>query len=93
MRLVFSASALCLCLAVLAAHAAAPQASAPAATPPSATQVANEAAARHAKRTACLKEARTHKLVGADRTAFIKRCIDAPPQAISANRISPPDRP
>lgn len=93
MRLAFSASAFCLSLLVLAAHAAAPQTSAPAATPPSATQVANEAAARHAKRTSCLKEARARKLMGAGKKAFIKSCIDAPPQAISANRISPPDRP
>ena len=56
-----------------------------------AAQVANEAAARHARRTNCLKEAREHKLVGAGKTTFIKSCIDAPPQAVSANRISPPD--
>ena len=74
--------------AAVGAHIAA----APAATTPSA-QVANDAAARHAKRTSCLKEARAHKLVGADKTAFIKVCIDAPPDAVSANRISPPDRP
>jgi len=34
-----------------------------------------DAAARHAKRTACLKEARAKKLVGADRTTFVKNCL------------------
>jgi hypothetical protein len=93
MRLALSASALCLGLFVLAAHPAAPPASAPAATAPAATQVANEAAARHAKRTNCLKDARARKLVGAEKTAFLKSCIDAPTEAVSANRISPPDHP
>jgi hypothetical protein len=93
MRLALSASAICLSFWVLHARAATPQPPAPAATAPTAAQVANEAAARHAKRTICLKEARKHKLIGAEKTGFIKSCIDAPPQAISANRISPPDRP
>jgi hypothetical protein len=44
----------------------------PAATPPS------DAAARHAKRTACLKDAKAKKLVGADKTSFLKTCIAAP---------------
>jgi psiF repeat len=44
----------------------------PAAAPPS------DAAARHAKRTACLKDARAKKLLGADKTAFLKSCIAAP---------------
>ena len=38
----------------------------------------NEAAARHAKRTACIKQARAKKLVGAQKTAYIKGCIDTP---------------
>ena len=38
----------------------------------------NEAAARHAKRTACINQARAKKLVGAQKTAFIKGCIGAP---------------
>jgi len=37
-----------------------------------------DAAARHAKRTACLKEAKTRKLVGAQKTAFLKTCFTAP---------------
>ena len=44
----------------------------PAAAPPS------DAAAKHTKRTACLKNARAKKLVGADKTSFLKTCIAAP---------------
>jgi hypothetical protein len=53
--------------------AAAAPAGSPAATPP-----AGDAAAKHAKRTACLKDAKAKKLVGAEKTAFLKNCI-APP--------------
>jgi hypothetical protein len=38
----------------------------------------NEAAAKHAKRTACLSQARAKKLVGARKTAFLKDCIGSP---------------
>ena len=92
MRLALAATALCLSFLVLAAVPATPQAAAPAATTPSA-QVANDAAARHSRRTSCLKEARSRKLIGTEKTAFLKQCIDAPPEAVSANRISPPDKP
>jgi hypothetical protein len=59
---------------------------APAASPsPAASAVAapasGDAAAKHAKRTACLKDAKTKKLVGADKTSFLKSCIAAPSQA------------
>jgi hypothetical protein len=37
----------------------------------------SDAAARHAKRTACLKEAKAKKLVGADKNSFIKDCVAA----------------
>jgi hypothetical protein len=37
-----------------------------------------DAAAKHAKRTACLKNAKAKKLVGAQKTAFIKECVAAP---------------
>jgi hypothetical protein len=39
---------------------------------------ADEAAAKHAKRTACIHQARAKKLVGAPKTAFIKGCIGTP---------------
>lgn len=38
----------------------------------------NEAAAKHAKRTACLQEAKSKKLVGARKSAFIKECLAKP---------------
>ena len=44
----------------------------------SASSSDNEAAARHAKRTACLKEAKAKKLVGAQRAAFVKDCVAKP---------------
>jgi hypothetical protein len=47
------------------------------AAPPSAAPPSGDAAAKHAKRTACLKDAKTKKLVGADKTAFLKSCIAA----------------
>jgi hypothetical protein len=57
-----------------AAHAPVP-ASAPATNTSAAD---NEAAARHAKRTACITQARAKKLVGAQKTAYIKGCIGTP---------------
>jgi surface antigen len=104
MRLAFTASALCLSILVFAAQQATSQAPAPStaapatampasAATPASTAAAGDAAAKHAQRTACLKEAKTRKLLGAEKTAFLKDCIAAPPEAISANRISPPDRP
>jgi hypothetical protein len=44
---------------------------------PAAAPIDNDAPARHAKRTACLKEAKTKKLVGAHRTAYVKDCMGA----------------
>jgi hypothetical protein len=85
MRLLFAASVLCLCSSVFevaSADSAAPvPAPAPAASAPStnaAPLAADAAAAKHAKRTACLKEAKTKKLVGADKSGFLKDCMDAP---------------
>jgi hypothetical protein len=51
-----------------------------AATPAAATageDNASDAAARHAKRTACVKQARTRKIVGTDKNTFIKNCVAA----------------
>jgi hypothetical protein len=102
MRLAFTASALCLSILVFAAQQATSQTPAPpTATPasmatsapaPASTAAAGDAAAKHAKRTACLKETKTRKLLGAEKTAFLKDCIAAPPEAISASRVSPPDQ-
>lgn len=45
---------------------------------PTSASAPDSDAARHAKRTACLKEAKSRKLVGAQKTAFIKECTAAP---------------
>ncbi len=81
--------ALTVCLLLLAAGSVTltsdaqslPAAPAPPAQPPAAAAVSSEndaAAARHAKRTACLEQARAKKLVGAQRTAYIKDCTATP---------------
>jgi hypothetical protein len=66
------------------AAAAAPPAATtppPATVPPAAAPAdaggasADAAAALHTKRTACLKQAKAKKLVGAQKTAFIKDCV------------------
>jgi hypothetical protein len=88
MRSVYPAAVLCLALASLGAQlacaqsapAAAPAAPAPA--PPGAAKAAppdtgSDAAERHAKRTACLQDAKAKKLYGPDKTAYIKNCVSA----------------
>jgi hypothetical protein len=100
MRLAFAASALCLVFLTCAVQLAASQTPAPAtiavaasAAPASNSAAAGgDAAAKHAKRTACLQQSKARKLVGADKTAFLKGCIGAP-DTISASRIAAPDRP
>jgi psiF repeat len=102
MRLASAASALCLgalglSLLSQAAEPVTPQTAATATTAagtaPSPVPVAGDAAAKHVKRTACLKDAKTKKLIGADKTAFLKSCIEAPQEPISASRRIPADRP
>jgi hypothetical protein len=93
MRLGMAASCLSLCAVLFAVQSAmtqtaaqsaatAPSAgtapSAATATPAATTPAAGDAAAKHAKRTACLQEAKTKKLVGAEKTAFLRDCIAAP---------------
>jgi hypothetical protein len=95
MRFSTVAAAVCLCVALTGAFAAAPPppsadvpgavspaaaapaAGAPAAAKPAPAPPSGDAAAKHAKRTACLKDAKTKKLMGADKTAFLKNCIAA----------------
>jgi hypothetical protein len=102
MRLALAASALSLSalgLSLLTQTAqpgttpASVSAAAPAAAAPSPAPVAGDAAAKHLKRTACLKEAKTRKLIGAEKTAFLKSCIEAPQEPISASRRILPERP
>lgn len=86
MRFHLPAVAVSLCImplsVMLAAPPAAPKPAAPVATPaPPASAAANadafaaQAAARHAKRTECLKDAKTKKLVGANKDAYVKDCV------------------
>jgi hypothetical protein len=85
-RFYLPAAALGLCImpmsVMLAAPPATPKPAAPAATPaPYSSAAANadafaaKAAARHAKRTECLKEAKTKKLVGANKDTYVKDCV------------------
>jgi hypothetical protein len=60
------------------ATAAPPAAATPPASAAGTANADNEAAARHAKRTACINQARAKKLVGAQKNAYIKGCIGAP---------------
>jgi hypothetical protein len=87
MRVLLPAMTVCLLLlavgsaASIAATQSQPAAPAAPTQPPVAatgTSADNDAAAKHAKRTACLKEARAKKLVGAQKTAYIKDCTAAP---------------
>ncbi len=62
-----------------ASAASAPTApTAPTANGAGANDVGSSDAARHAKRTECLKQAKAKKLVGEDRTAYVKACLAAP---------------
>jgi hypothetical protein len=85
-RFYLPAAALSLCImpmsVMLAAPPAAPKPVAPTATPaPNSSAAANadafaaQAAARHARRTECLKEAKTKKLVGANKDTYVKDCV------------------
>ena len=77
MRLVIAAAAAYCSLLPVAAGDAATPAPQPA-NAPAAASAGGDAAAKHAKRTACLKDAKAKKLVGAEKTSFLKNCIAAP---------------
>ncbi len=87
MRFSTRAAAIGMCLAPLSlglASIVASNSNVPAAGPPaqparpSAADSGPADAAKHAKRTACLKEAKARKLVGAERNAYVKECVAAP---------------
>jgi len=59
------------------AASAAPATAIPATEIKTAEGSAADAAARHTKRTECIKEAKAKKLVGADKSSFIKDCVAA----------------
>jgi len=79
MRYRIAAAALSISLlAPLGTWADTPPAPAPGASVPNAAMPNADAAAKHAKRTACRKQAKDKKLVGADKNTFIKNCLAAP---------------
>ena len=83
MRVLIPAMTVCLLLlaggSATSSSTAQSQPAAPAApAQPPAASPDNDAAAKHAKRTACLKQARAKKLVGAQRTAYVKDCTATP---------------
>ena len=51
------------------------QAKPAAAVTPSPKPGSENDAEKHVRRTACLKDARAHKLVGAQRTAYVHNCL------------------
>ena len=92
MRLVIATAIVCLGSLSWAAQPAASQS-----VPPSVSADAaaagnqSDAAEKHARRTACLKQAKSKKLVGAQKTAFVKDCMstDTPKPLTSASSVSP----
>ena len=77
MRLALTAAVLVLLFVAL--QPAAAQSPAPAAAESAGAGNPSDAAEKHAKRSACLKDAKAKKLVGARKTAFLKDCMSAPP--------------
>jgi hypothetical protein len=89
MRLVIITVIVGIGLALGAGRPAAAQSAAPASA--EAAGNASDAAEKHAKRTACLKDAKSKKLVGPQKTAFLRDCMstDAQKAVTSANSGSP----
>jgi hypothetical protein len=91
MRLAFTTAASSLCLLLCTMQPAASQSATASADVPAASS-SSDAAEKHAKRTACLKEAKTRKLVGAQRNAFVKDCIVPDGQKpLASTRSAAPD--
>jgi hypothetical protein len=79
MRSVFRPLTVSIALTALAGGIAAADANRPPPTAlPASTPAPDSDAAKHAKRTVCLKDAKSKKLVGAPKAAFIKECMAAP---------------
>jgi hypothetical protein len=82
MRVLLAVLALSVCLwPLMGSHAGGAGDPQPATEPPPKTPapIADSAdAARHAKRTACIKQAREKRLIGAEKTQFIRDCVAAP---------------
>ena len=74
MPLSVPAIGLIMCLMPLGMARSAPSPAAPSTAPAPTVAPDSDAAIRHAKRTACLKDAKAKKLVGAAKNSFIKAC-------------------
>jgi len=88
MQVAFIAAVSCLGVLLCAMQPAGSQSPAPAAVDATAAAAPSDAAEKHAKRTACLKDAKSKKLIGPQKTAFLKECMSAesrsPRQALSS---------
>jgi hypothetical protein len=85
----------CLGLIAWAMQPAVSQSTSPAAQLADTSAAQSDAAEKHVKRTACLKDAKSKRLVGAQRTAYVKDCIAAnppPTSQSSATSASPNGR-
>jgi hypothetical protein len=90
MRLALSTVMVCLYLLVWAVQPAVSQAIVSNAQDVDAAGASqSDAAEKHAKRTACLKDAKSKKLVGAQRTAYVKDCMAVNSPLNSASTASP----
>jgi hypothetical protein len=78
MRLAITAVIVCLGMPIYAVQPAVSQSASPSAPASDASGLGqSDAAEKHAKRTACLKDAKSKKLVGAQKTAYVKSCMAA----------------
>jgi psiF repeat len=91
MRPVITTVIVCLGFALASWRPAAAQSAAPAPVTAEAVGNPSDAAEKHVKRTGCLKDAKSKKLVGAQKTAFLKDCLstDAQKPVTSASSVSP----
>jgi hypothetical protein len=92
MRLATTAVIVCLSLLAGALQPAVSQSTSPTVQPLDTSAGQSDAAEKHAKRTACLKDAKSKKLLGAQRSAYLKDCMaeNWPPESrASASAASP----
>jgi hypothetical protein len=72
-----AASSIALILCAMQPAASQTQSAAPVGVDAAAAGTPSDAAEKHAKRTACLKDAKSRKLIGPQKTAFLKNCMSA----------------
>jgi hypothetical protein len=90
MRLALTAVIVCFGLLAWALQPAASQSVATSAQAVDASlESQSQAAEKHAKRTACLRDAKSKRLVGAQKTAFVKECMAANAQPQGSTSLVP----